>query len=68
MRRPSRARRARRGLEGGLTGGLGNPESHANLADPAVRRQIATLIRQAAERDVEAAGHIEAALASLEAE
>jgi len=56
-----------RGL-GGLTGGLGNPESHAKPADPAVRRQIATLIRQAAERAVEAAGHIEAALASLEAE
>lgn len=46
-----------------LAGGNGNPDAHRNLADPAVRRAIVEIIRQAREQDVRAAEYIERALA-----
>lgn len=46
-----------------LAGGIGNPEAHIRLADPAVRRQMAPLILQARDKDAAAAEHIERALA-----
>jgi hypothetical protein len=48
------------------TGGCvapGEYEKYRRLADPPVRRQIATAILQARDRDAEAADHIERALA-----
>jgi hypothetical protein len=47
-----------------LVGGNGRSEAHAHsLADPTVRRQIASLVLQARDLDVQAAGHMERALA-----
>ena len=48
-----------------LAGGNGNPEAYRKLADPAVRRAIAEIVRQAREQDAQAADHIERALAPL---
>ena len=45
-------------------GGIGYSDEHVKkLGEPAVRRQITPLILQARDRDAEAAGHIERALA-----
>jgi hypothetical protein len=45
-------------------GGIGrSPEKARNLADPAVRRRIVPIIREARANDEEAANHLEAALA-----
>ncbi|MDQ7794820.1 MAG: hypothetical protein RDU89_10495 [bacterium] len=46
-----------------LAGGNGNPQAHLRLADPEVRRQMAEVIRQAREKDAQAAEHIARALA-----
>jgi hypothetical protein len=45
-----------------LAGGIGHPEAHRYMADPAVRRQMASIIRQARDEDARAADHIEHAL------
>lgn len=45
-----------------LAGGNGNPDAHLRLADPGVRRAMASVIEQAREKDARAAQHIEAAL------
>lgn len=48
----------------GLVGGIGFADEHVKkLAEPTVRRQIAPIILQARDKDAEAAGHIERALA-----
>jgi len=45
-------------------GGLGRDEGKVRkLAEPEVRRQIVPIIRAARDKDAEAAGHIERALA-----
>jgi hypothetical protein len=47
-----------------LAGGIGHSDAHVKkLAEPHVRRQIVPVILQARQKDVEAAGHIERALA-----
>lgn len=46
----------------GLVGGNGHPEAFRKFVDPAVRRQIAPLIREAQALDVQAAEHLERAL------
>lgn len=47
-----------------LAGGIGRSlEMAQKLAEPEVRRRIAPLILQAREKDAEAVGHIERALA-----
>jgi hypothetical protein len=46
-----------------LAGGIGNRDAWQRFADPAVRRQMAPLIRRAGEEDAQAAVHIAAALA-----
>jgi hypothetical protein len=45
-----------------LAGGINNPEAYRALADPATRRAIADIIRQARDQDAQAAKHIERAL------
>lgn len=45
-----------------LAGGNGNPDAWRKFADPAVRRQMAPIIREARQRDTEAVDHIERAL------
>ncbi len=45
-----------------LAGGIGNAEGYKKLADPAVRRAMAAIIRESQAKDAEAAGHIERAL------
>ncbi len=47
----------------GLVGGIGFADEHVKkLAEPAIRRQIIPIIRQAQDKDAEAAEHIERAL------
>jgi hypothetical protein len=46
-----------------LVGGNGNPDAYRHFADPAVRRQMVPVIRQAQEQDAQAAEHIAQALA-----
>ena len=46
-----------------LAGGIGNPEAYIKLADPSVRREMVPIIRQARDKDAQAADHIERALA-----
>jgi hypothetical protein len=46
-----------------LAGGIGNPEAYRAMADPAVRRAMADVVRQAHEQDAQAVEHIEQALA-----
>lgn len=46
-----------------LVGGNGNPDAYRRFADPAVRREMALVIRKAKEKSAQAAEHIEAALA-----
>jgi len=46
-----------------LAGGNGNPQAHTFMPDPAIRRQMADLVLQARQKDVEAANCIEQALA-----
>ncbi len=48
-----------------LAGGNGNPEAYRKLADPAVRRAMVEIIRQARDQDAQAASYIERALAPL---
>jgi hypothetical protein len=45
-----------------LAGGNGNPEAYRAMADPAIRRAVADVVRQAREQDARAAEHIERAL------
>lgn len=45
-----------------LAGGNGNPDAHRVFADPAVRRQMASIIKQSQEESVNAAEAIERAL------
>ncbi len=45
-----------------LVGGNGNPEAYRSMADPAVRRQMVSIIRQARDKDAQAANHLEQAL------
>jgi hypothetical protein len=45
-----------------LAGGNGNPQAYTFMPDPAVRRQMADLIRLARQKDVEAANFIEQAM------
>jgi hypothetical protein len=45
-----------------LAGGNGNPEAYRYLADPAIRHQMATIIRQARDKDAQAADYLEHAL------
>jgi hypothetical protein len=45
-----------------LAGGNGNPEGYRHMADPALRRQMATIIRQARDKDAQAADYVEQAL------
>jgi hypothetical protein len=53
----------------GKVGGIGrSDEKSRTLAEPEVRRQIIPIIRAARDRDIEAAGHIERALARNPAE
>jgi hypothetical protein len=47
-----------------LAGGNGNPDAYRYFADPAVRRQMVPIIRQAQEQDAQAAEHIARALAN----
>jgi hypothetical protein len=50
----------------GAAGGNGYSDAHVQkLADPAVRRKIAPIIQHAREKDEEAIGHIERALAAV---
>lgn len=49
-----------------LAGGNGNPEAHRAMADPAVRRQLVAIIRQARDKDSQAADHLEQALRQAE--
>jgi len=46
----------------GLAGGIGNPDAPLAMADPAVRRAMADIVRQARDQDGRAADHIEHAL------
>jgi hypothetical protein len=46
-----------------LAGGISNRKAYRAMADPAVRRAMADIIRQAHEQDAQAAEHIEQALA-----
>ncbi len=46
-----------------LAGGNGNPDAFRKFADPAVPRQMVPIIREAREKDAQAAAHIERALA-----
>ena len=46
-----------------LAGGNGNPDAYRYFADPAVRRQMVPIIRQAQDQDAQAADHIARALA-----
>jgi hypothetical protein len=41
-----------------LAGGIGNPEAYRAMADPAVRRAMADVIRQARDKDAQAAEHL----------
>ena len=45
-----------------LAGGIDNPDAHLAMADPAVRRAMVEIIRQARAQDVRAAEHVERAL------
>jgi hypothetical protein len=45
-----------------LAGGIGNPEAYRAMADPAVRRAMVELIRQARNKEAQAADHLEQAL------
>ena len=45
-----------------LAGGIGNPDAFRAMADPAKRRAMAEVIRQAREKDAQAADHFEQAL------
>jgi hypothetical protein len=45
-----------------LAGGIGNPDAYRFMADPAVRRAMVEIIRQARDQDAQAADHIERAL------
>jgi hypothetical protein len=45
-----------------LAGGIGNPEGYRYTADPAVRRAMAEIVRQARDKDAKATEHIERAL------
>jgi hypothetical protein len=47
----------------GLAGGLGNPEGWKMFADPVVRRKMIPIIRQARDKDAQAADHLERTLA-----
>jgi hypothetical protein len=47
-----------------LAGGIGNPEGYRQMADPAVRSQMAQIILQARDKDAQAAENIERALAN----
>lgn len=50
----------------GCVGGIGRDRAKAaQFADPAVRRQIVPIIREARARDAEAADHLERALSAL---
>ncbi len=46
----------------GLVGGNGHPQAHIKFAEPAVRREIIGVIREAQALDEKAASHLEAAL------
>jgi hypothetical protein len=46
-----------------LAGGNGNPDAYRYFADPAVRRHMVSIIRQAREKDAQAAEHVTRALA-----
>jgi hypothetical protein len=46
-----------------LAGGIGNPQAYRAMTDPAVRRAMVDIIRQARDQDAWAAEHIEQALA-----
>ncbi|MBN2389319.1 MAG: hypothetical protein JXR84_01265 [Anaerolineae bacterium] len=45
-----------------LAGGIGNPDAFRTMADPAKRRALADIVRQAREKDAAAADHMEQAL------
>jgi hypothetical protein len=45
-----------------LEGGIGNPEAYRYMADPALRRAMADIVRQARDQDAQAAEYIEKAL------
>ncbi|MCJ7548863.1 MAG: hypothetical protein MUQ30_04190 [Anaerolineae bacterium] len=45
-----------------LAGGISSPDAYRAMADPAVRRAMVDIIRQAREQDASAADHIEQAL------
>lgn len=45
-----------------LVGGNGHPDAWPELADPAVRRRLVTIIRQARDMSVRAVAHIERVL------
>jgi len=45
-----------------LAGGIGNPEAYRAMADPATRRAMAEVVRQARDQDARAAERIERAL------
>jgi hypothetical protein len=45
-----------------LAGGNGNPEAHRQMADPAIRHQMVSIIQQARDKDAQAANHLEQAL------
>ena len=45
-----------------LAGGIGNPDAFRAMADPAKRRAMAEIIRQARDEDAKAADHMEQAL------
>jgi hypothetical protein len=45
-----------------LAGGIGNPEAYRTMADPAVRRAMAGIVRKARDKDAQAADHLERAL------
>lgn len=45
-----------------LAGGIGNSEAYRAMADPTVRRAMVQLIRQARNKDAQAADHLEQAL------
>lgn len=47
-----------------LAGGIGNPDAFRAMADPAKRRAMADIVRQARDKDAAAAEHIERALRS----
>lgn len=46
-----------------LAGGNGNPDAYKNFAKPAVRREMIPIIQEARAKDIEAADHLERALA-----